>query len=180
MDRLRVIDGLALAKDVCERAINEAWRILMAASPMGDVPQIHIDTDNPTQSETGHAVMMLTAYAQHGHRLDAPVQEYCISLIPVAGDALDDSVNPDPSTELGLVVSAAMCREALECGLDVSTARLAALAGLSLEAIQKLVKKGELKAEVKGRGHATEVDAGDAIRWLGARGIKVTTTPPAP
>lgn len=174
--KLAEIDGTKLAVETIQRALDHIYSMLFALAPLGDarivtgdpaVPFGAPERDAVTASNVGEAVVMLTSYAQRGDELDAPVQEYAITLIPVAGDALDDATTPDPSTELGLVVAAALGREAIDEGQPISTTRLAILGGVSPQRIRQLIAAGELSAD-KGN----EVAAVDAKRWLSSRGVK--------
>jgi hypothetical protein len=117
-------------------------------------------------------VLDLAAYAISGNGLDAPVQEYLVSLIPlwssVAGGATDIDglqAEADPETPLGLVVCAAVARELLELGRSISAVQLAALACLSATQVRQLARSGELVLD------DGEIAAKEARRWLGARGV---------
>lgn len=171
-DRLRALDGRALAKATIDDALSKVGSVLFSIAPFSDYRittgdgQPLRDAD-PMASVVGSAVICLTAYAQSGTPLDADVHEYCVSLIPVAGDALDDAMSPDVTTDLGLVVAAAMAREAIEEGRPVSLPHLEALAGLARKYIYYLVDRGELVAK-KGA-----VSASNARAWLSGRGVQV-------
>jgi hypothetical protein len=169
--RLHDIDGYALARQTVDDAIGEIHTRLIALVPMADYRLTLSDGRALSSASIGlfgvaEAVMRLTAYAQRGEPLDASVQEYCITLIPVASDALDDSGEPDPSTDLGLVVSCALAREELAAGRPVSTTRLAALGGVTAGRVRQLVAAGDLAV-----GKDDKVRARDALRWLSGRGV---------
>lgn len=176
MEKLNEIDGNALARDVLGDALARVGRILFAVAPHSSYVVTNsegrpLDTTSPSSSVAGEAVLALTRYAQTGAGLDAPVQEYCISLIPVAPEALDDSGEPDPKTPLGLVVTAAIARERISEGLPVSTSALAHLASVTPGYIRQLVANQELPAT------KNEIAAKDAARWLGARGVPGFASP---
>lgn len=177
--KLADIDPAELARTTIREALDAIHSQLFGlVVPFADYRIVDgngkpIDAENLSGSMVGHASGALTHYAQTGAALDAPVQEYCITLIPVAGDALDDSGTPDPSTPLGLVVAAATAREGLAAGRPVTTARLAILGGVTQARIRQLVAAGELDAKLD---RSTDRDtllvrAEDAIRWLSARGV---------
>lgn len=170
MKKLSEIDGAALARATMQEALDRVHSILFALVPLSSYALTGqngkpLNLDNLAGSIVGDAVASLTRYAQTGTGIDAPVEEYCISLIPVAGSALDDSGEPEPSTELGLVVAAAQARERLQEGMSISTTSLAHLASVTPGFVRQLVAKGEL---VKVDG---EIQAEDAVRFLGARGV---------
>lgn len=170
MKKLSDIDGAELARATMDEALNRVHSILFALAPHASYSVTTPDgkpltSDNIHGSVVGDAVASLTRYAQTGVGIDAPVEEYCISLIPVADGALDDSGEPEPSTELGLVVAAAQARERLSDGYSISTTSLAHLASVTPGFIRQLVAKNEL---VKVDG---EIQAEDAVRFLSARGV---------
>lgn len=174
MIKLSEIDPQTLAVETLRRAYDDAHRVLMELSPMSVVDPITSGgaslwaavEASPTSSVAGHAIVALTHYAQSGAPLDADVHEYCVSLIPVAGEALDDVSEPDPRTPLGLVVSAALAREAIDRGLSVPLPRLGHLAGIGGSGMRMLVQRGELARDEDDR-----IAAADARRWLDARGV---------
>lgn len=169
--KLADIDPRELARSTVREALDRVHRVLFELAPLADYRIVDgggkpIDPENIAGSNVGEAVLALTRYAQTGAPLDAPVQEYCITLIPIAPDALDDSGSPDPSTPLGLVVSAAIAREDLSQGRGISTTRLAALGGVSDSRVRQLVVAGDLNVD-----KAHDVRPKDAVRWLAARGV---------
>jgi hypothetical protein len=168
--KLSDIDADELAQETLRSALDRVRRILLAVAPFSsfaitDTDQKPIQTSRPVDSVAGAAVVALTRYAQSGDGLEDQVSEYCISLIPVAPDALNEQGEPDPKTALGLVVSAAIARERVSHGLDVTTSQLAHLASVTPGYIRQLVANGELPAA------RNEIAAKDAARWLGARGV---------
>lgn len=170
--KIAELDAQTLAREVVRDAMHRVTRTLLAVAPMGDYrltgpDQQPLDTDNVTLSTGGEAIVRLVEYAQRGAPLDASVQEYAITLMDFAGDALDDATSPSPTTPLGAVLGAALGREDLESGRPISNTRLAILAGVSPQYIRKLVAAGELTSK------DSEVKAKEAKRWLSARGIEV-------
>ena len=170
--KIAELDAKTLAREVIQDALARVNRTLFAVAPMSDYrltgpDHRAIDTENVTISTGGEAIVRLVEYAQRGAPIDASVQEYAITLMDFAGDALDDATSPSPTTPLGAVLSAALGREALEAGRPISTTRLAILAGVSPQYVRKLVSSGELVAS------ESEVKAKEAKRWLAARGVQV-------
>lgn len=185
MRKLLEIDAVALAEESITDALERAERILFGL----DVGRYCVAVDDPGQdgkprlrpvdhrteakrwqgSVLGHAVYALARYAQHGAPLDAPVEEYLITLLGAHVEAVDEDLDEDPSSDLGVVVRAALAREAVERGLRVGTARLATLAGLTQGRIRQLVTAGELQATKEGGD--LSIAARDARQWLGARGV---------
>jgi 2-hydroxychromene-2-carboxylate isomerase len=80
-------------------------------------------------------------------------------------DVIEDA---DPSA-VGLVLRAAWARLMIAEGGPVSSAQVAALAGLNPRAVRQLVEAGEISA--KKRDGDLMVKADEARRWLGARGV---------
>jgi hypothetical protein len=111
------------------------------------------------------AVVRLVQYAQNGAELDAPVQEYAITLMDFAGEALDDATDPSPATALGAVLAAALGREAIGNGQTVTTTQLALLAGVTPQYVRRMVSAGEVAAS------GSTVAAKAARQWLSGRGV---------
>lgn len=170
VDSLRQIDPLTLARETVQAAVDRVHSLAMAIE-IGVTARLNFFGVSPEATTLGHAVRALTLYAQHGTPLDAPVQEYCITLIGVADEALDDATSPDVSTPLGLVVAAALCREDLEHGKPVRTTWLSALGGVTPGRVKQLVGTEALRVVVRSGDHYVHAD--DARRWLGGRGIVV-------
>jgi hypothetical protein len=124
-------------------------------------------------------VLDLAAYAIRGEPLDAPVQEYLISLIPLYSTAVGADVDvdglasdADPQTPLGLVIAAALARSELAAKRPLTTAQLAVLGGVSEAYVRRLVTSGELgraRGGGSGPGQGHRVSARDAERWLRSR-----------
>ena len=127
-----------------------------------------------------YSVRTLAEYAVHGGRLDAPVQEYLISMLPIWSRASDGTAvttpeYDDPDTvdstrwlgQLVLVMRAAEGREAIEAGQAVGSAELAILGGVSSRHVRHLLRSGEIKGKDDGRRWS--IPAKEAKRWLATR-----------
>lgn len=165
------IDPAALARDTLSAALHRVNRTLFAIAPMsayrltnGAGKTLDV-TKAPDSSTGGEAIVRLVRYAQTGAELDAPVQEYAITLMDFAGDALDDAADPSPATPLGAVLAAALGREAIGEGIAVTTTQLALLAGVTPQYVRRMVSTGELRAA------GSAVSAKDARQWLSGRGV---------
>ena len=169
--KLSQVDPQALALETARRFRDHLQSQLFHVSPLGVVRTIDIDDDDLVQSEIGLAVRTLAGFARGDHGIDAPVQEYWVSLVPLWSSALgmadheDVGANASPNTELGLVMAAAKAREEVLGGRPVNSTQLALLASLSPRAVQKLVADGEIAAGDDG------ISASTARRWLAARGV---------
>ena len=170
---LREFDPATLARETVHAALDR-----IRATAMGIDPRLSVRVerdgkpwDGTGLTTLGHAVQTLTIYAQTGAPLEASVHKYCVTLVGVADDALDDASRPDTTTDLGIVIAAALCRESLEQGQPVRTGWLAALAGVTIGRVQQLVTSGDMRATVKGGDNYVRAD--DARRWLGGRGVEV-------
>lgn len=176
--RLSTIDPQQLTNDVEHAAQAHVTDLLIRLGGVHDLPRI------PDLLDLRHTVHDLAAYAVTGTRLDAPVQEYLLSLLPLwtyaaggagvetpefdraySGDL--DSLDHDWRGRLVLVMVGALGREQLASGRPVTVAQLAALASMSPDAVRLLGRKGELALS----GDPLECDADEARRWLGARGV---------
>lgn len=174
--RLSTIDPAQLALDVARGAQDHLVHLLFAfASP---------DAPPPDLWQLRHTVSTLAAYAVHGAALDAPVQEYLLSLLPLwtyamgASSSVDtpefdralagdlDDLDDDWRGRLVLVMVAAIGRETLaKARSTVSVAQLAALASMSPDSVRLLGRKGEIVID------EGDVSGKEARRWLGARGV---------
>lgn len=186
--KLSEIDPVQLARatvrDAHDRIIRQAMAIDAHLTPVlyyGGLPTTPrpgwdgMTDPRPEDTTAGSAVVALTRYAQLGVEMDADVHEYCVSLIGIADEALDEvseGIGADPELELGVVVSAALAREAIDAGKAVSTRRLAILASTAWTTVRNAVAAAELNARPqKDRPSHHEVPAADARRWLGARNV---------
>lgn len=123
-------------------------------------------------ADLAYTIADLARYARDGVALDAPVQEYLVSLIPLWSAPLGHAPSPleiedeaDPDEPLGLVIHAALAREAIEQGQPVTARQLGALAGVDAQHIRLLARDGEIDLDA---GRAT---AKEARRWLSGRGV---------
>lgn len=168
-----------VALDVARAALDHVSTLLIHLSPMGDVRTAGIALDELQSCELYLSTRRLAAYAIARAPLDAPVQEYLISLVPCVAAALGEGTrevdglgaDADPSTPLGLVICAALAREALDAGRNLTTAQLAVLGGVSQQYVRRLLSSGELDGWIGPRGHGGghEITAEAARAWLDAR-----------
>jgi hypothetical protein len=171
--RLRDIDPSALARDIAGRVLDHIVSQAMSLVSVDAIPSL----PNAEQTEIYRVVRALAGYARGDHGLDAPVQEYLISLGPLYLAVIGQTGEPDGeelTTELGVVIHAAAGRAALERkpprGLPaptLSTLQLAALGGMAQRAVAALCRAGELEAEQDDNGW--RVSAKEARRWLATR-----------
>lgn len=135
-------------------------------------------------SSLGLTVEDLTRFAQTGTTADwgdvegarDALIEVCSALYSRAGEPgtfgvgeIEDVIEDADPSAIGLVLRASWARLSIAAGESVSTAEVAALAGLNPRAVRQLVEAGELTAR-KRDGEIT-VKADEARRWLGARGV---------
>lgn len=165
------IDPETLARDVLSDALHRVNRTLFAIAPVstyrltnGNGKTLDVTT-HPTSSTGGEAIVRLVQYAQNGAELDAPVQEYAITLMDFAGEALDDATDPSPATALGAVLAACLGRQAIATGSPVTTTQLALLAGVTPQYVRRMVSAGEVAAS------GSTVAAKAARQWLSGRGV---------
>jgi hypothetical protein len=165
------IDPETLARDVLADALHRVNRTLFAIAPVstyrltnGNGKTLDVTT-HPTSSTGGEAIVRLVQYAQNGAELDAPVQEYAITLMDFAGEALDDATDPSPATALGAVLAACLGRQAIATGSPVTTTQLALVAGVTPQYVRRMVSTGEVVAD------GSSVSAKVARQWLSGRGV---------
>jgi hypothetical protein len=166
--RLHDITPSGLAREIAQGALDHIVSQTMQLVSFDAIPAL----PDPEQTEVYRAVRMLAGYARGDHALDAPVQEYLISLAPLYLAPLGQLGEADGEgldTALGVVIQAAQGREALgrKRG-SLTTEELGALAGMSRRAVALLCRTGELTAEQDEDGW--RVAAAEARRWLAARG----------
>lgn len=187
--RLSAIDPQRLAAEVCAGAIDHVAHLLIGIAPSAawrlPEPDALLDLR--------HTVATLVGYAQGHHGLDAPVEEYLLSLLPLwtyaaaerghvdtpeydramQGDL--DVLDTDWRGQLVLVMVAATGRQEIDGGRPVTVTRLAALAGVSPDHVRLLARRGEI--DLSGGAHLTgaplAADAATARRWLSGRGVVV-------
>jgi hypothetical protein len=166
--RLAQIDPTALAAEVTADALSHIASQHMSLCGMLEGGLV---LPAPERTEIYRTVRLLAGYARGDHALDAPVQEYLISLI-----ALWSAPLVDPSsigeigldTELGVVIHAAEGREELARDRGaLTTLQLAAIAGMAQESVALLCRRGEIEADQEKGGW--RVRAAEARRWLAAR-----------
>lgn len=94
------------------------------------------------------------------------------------GWAVDDlraalASDDEPADALRLAIGCAVARWVVWRGEPVTTGELAALAGVTPDAVRQAIKRGGLAATTEQRGRATValVAADEVRRWLGARGV---------
>lgn len=169
--------ALDVARASCDHVVDLTMRLL---SPVCEGPWLPRgqDVDVSLRSTQIYlTVLDLAAYAIRGTALDAPVQEYLISLVPAHQSALGSDADvdgladdADPSTPLGLVIAAALAREALDAGRPLTSAQLAVLGGVSASYVRRLVSSGELgRPGDGGHGGGHTIRAREARRWLDER-----------
>lgn len=180
--RLVDIDPEQLARDVGDQLASFVSHLAFKLAPRF---MLHLQGPEEAPTDIGLTVQDLATYAIGRGGLDATVGEYCVSLIPLLGTPLDPSSGPlplglarwlegetdtrnlDPESladRVGLVITAALGREAIEGGHAVTAPQLAALASVSPDSVRRLVRTGEIKAPA-----ANEIPAAEASRWLASR-----------
>jgi hypothetical protein len=121
------------------------------------------------------SVYTLALFAQRGIYLGESVESCCLALVPacklLSDNPLNEELDVDTMSDLGLVISAALCRQSLRKGEAVTLPRLAHFAGLTPGRLRQMVDAGEIKAS-KGRRDRT-ISARNAVAWLSARGVVV-------
>ena len=165
------IDPETLAREVLADALHRVNRPLFAIAPASSYRLTNgagktLDVEaHPTSSTGGEAIVRLVQYAKVGAELDATVQEYAITLMDFAGDALDDAADPSPATAIGAVLAACLGRQAIATGSPVTTTQLALLAGVTPQYVRRMVSAGEVAAS------GSTVAAKAARQWLSGRGV---------
>jgi len=163
---LRNLDPVALARDTVQTALDRAHTMVMAIE-VGATISIKVHAPHEA-TPLGHAIQCLTRYAQTGAPLDAPLSEYCITLVAVCSEEIDDSQSREPKTDLGRIIAAAQARDDAERGEPVRIVGLACLGDVIPRYVRRLSETGELRESERGY-----VRSDDARRWLSARGIVV-------
>lgn len=185
MTRLQDIDPEKLAEEVHGWLTSYRWRLDMAISFSGG------DTRYPPttwqSSDAGRAVHQVAVYAKTGtppeHRQEL-LPEYLQSI----GEAVWQAPHPDvyqmvpfpwdagagePSTDLDVVLVAAVGREWIGEGRPVTQLMVACLAGLTVQSVRDLISAGELAATARDEGdkRVRLIEADEARRWLSGRGV---------
>jgi hypothetical protein len=140
------------------------------------------------QTDLYWTLLDFAAYAIRGHALDGDLEDYLLDLLPLYATALgppatlEGLADSEPSSELGVLIAAAIARDALAQGKALTTSQLAVLAGLSRRQVQQLIDTGEIRARLSTkehregpRGGAWLVPAKLAATWLHGRGVFVGT-----
>lgn len=176
--RLRDLDPHAVALEVCTALLDHVTSTLWQISPIGEVKTPGIEVAGLVGCQLYHSVRDLAQYAVRGGELDAPVQEYLVSLIPLYSAAVgggtadvDGLVESEPATPLGVVIAAAVARETLGEGRPVTPAQLATLGGVDRDYLLRLAAAGDLpgaRQAQDGRRPWT-VTAKGALQWLASR-----------
>lgn len=166
--RLAQIDPAKLAESIASEVLDHMHSLHVSLLDMRHV----LSLPPAEETEIYRVVRLVAGYAQGKHGLDAPVQEYLISLVPLWSSVLDDDSSRGPlsiDTELGVVVFAAEGRgELVGQRGALSTVQLAALGGMAADAVGLLCRRGEIKAS--NETGEWRVRAAEARRWLAARG----------
>jgi hypothetical protein len=182
--RLQDIDPERLAEEVTGWLTAYRWRLDMAISLHGG------DTRYPPttwqSSDVGRAVHQVAVYARTGvppeHR-----QELFPEYLQTIGEAVWQAPHPDvyqmvpfpwasgagePSTDLDVVLVAAVGREWIGDGRPVTQLMVACLSGLTVQSVRDLISAGELRAEARDEDdkRVRLIEAAEARRWLAARG----------
>ena len=165
------IDPDTLAREVLADALHRVNRTIFVIAPASAYRLTNgagktLDVAKaPSSSTGGEAIVRLVRYAKTGAELDAPVQEYAITLMDFAGEALDDATDPSPATALGAVLAACLGRQAIATGSPVTTTQLALLADVTPQYVRRMVSTGEVVAD------GSSVAAKVARQWLSGRGV---------
>jgi hypothetical protein len=176
--RLRDVVPSTVALETCTALLDHITSACIPLSPIGEVRTPQISHEDLTRCELYLSTRTLAQYAVHGGELDAPVQEYLISLIPLYSAALgagtaevDGLVESEPETALGLVIAAAVAREALAQGQAVTPAQLAILGCVDRVRVLQLIAAGDLPGARRTKdGRAWQISAKGARQWLESRG----------
>lgn len=176
--RLRDIDPHTVALDTARQTLDHVTSLCISLSPVGEVRTPPISHEELANCELFMSTRRLAQYAVSGAELDAPVQEYLISLIPCYSAAIgngtadvDGLTESQPTTALSIVIAAAVAREALDQGKSITPAQLALLAGCERQRILQLIAAGDMpgaRQEPDGRRGWT-IAARSARKWLSSR-----------
>ena len=178
--RLTAIDPTELGRAITAALAKHVARLAVPLSPGVTVHVGAVAGD----STVGLAATDLARYARGEGRLDGPVQDYAVELVPLLAGPLADPGEIPPilrawldgevnlsdlradslPDRLALVLTAALGREAMESGQPVTAAQLAALAGLDPNSLRRLARFGEIQTADHGA-----IPAAEARRWLAGR-----------
>lgn len=173
--RLKNIDPETFGLAVNEGVLAHLNRLAFA---------LGVDARQTSIPNLQYSVRDLAAYAVKGERLDAPVEDYFVTICPpVWMRAADSGIYQTPEFdesnidvlkpgwlgELVLVMRAALARQSIEQGQDVGLADVAALASVSSMYTRNLMRTKDIKAKLV--GDVWKISAKEARRWLTARGV---------
>lgn len=183
--RLSAIDPQQLATEVCAGVLDHVAHLLLSVATSAAGQWRLPEPDGLL--DLRYTVVTLAGYAQGRHGLDAPVEEYLISLLPLwqyaahARGSVDtpeydrairgdlDDLDTDWRGQLVLVMVAATGRQEIDGGHPVTVTRLAALASMSPDSVRLLGRQGEIALS----GSPLHAEAAEARRWLSGRGVAV-------
>lgn len=154
--RLSDLDPATVGRAATDAVLARLGRLALPLSPGVAlvVPRAQGDTD------LGLTVASLCAWAQSGALGDWEDHEYA---------ADDGPVDDDP---VALVLAAAWSRLRLMRGSSVTMRELGRLASLTPSGVKRIVAAGELAAGGRGGPQPHRVEAAEARRWLGSRGLR--------
>lgn len=167
MIRLRDLDPQAVAAEADNHVLDRAHTLAMAVGA-------RVTADSEGISDVRHAVHALALYARDGVPPEGRPEllgEYFISLVGV--DLIPDDLDAEPDTSWGVVVLAAVARQAIEEQRTVPDEALGALAGVDGSRVRQLVGEGVLRRmDRPSPGRALKgIAPADARRWLSGRGV---------
>lgn len=184
MIKLSEIDPVEVALEVCSWVVEHVRSVTFHIDPSGEATAPLCR--DLTNSDLALSVAELARYARSGppHCDDAngpaeylqTVAEVLLtgahprvySIVPYPWDeSLDEGRDTDPEHAIDVVLVAAMARDRLESGSDVTVRQLAALASLGVATLRTYGSRGEFRVEGGEIAHA------EAVRWLSGRGIKI-------
>ena len=182
--RLDQLDPLVVAGEACELVLDHVARYAVPLSP-GVTLDLRGDmTAERAAASTGIGLTVqdLTRYAQRGELGDWPdascaedaLIEVCSALYGCAGEPGTFGLGElegetDIETPIGVVLVAAHGRWRVAMRQAVTVKAVAALASLSVNAIDALIKDGEIRLASEKRPRT--IAPKEARRFLGARGV---------
>lgn len=175
----RRAQALALARVDLETAVRAGQPTAAALAAIDEARALPDDAgDLATLSTLGAEAQALVVYAQRG----LPVWDWtdhgcaadaCLSVMAalcssaggddIGGDLDDETI--EPSDAIGVVLVAARARIRIDQRTPLDARELAALSGLTAQAVRHLMRAGEIPSTER------TVAAKHARRWLSARGI---------
>jgi len=168
----------ALARVDPDTAVRAGAPTAVALKAVDDAKALADDDDLATLSTLGAEVQALVTYAQrglpvwdwtdHGCAADACLSVMAALYSSAGGDDIGgdlDEADVEPRDAIGVVLVAARARIRLAQRTPLDARELAALSGLTAQAVRHLMRAGELPAVER------TVAAKDARRWLSGRGV---------